>query len=116
MSNDYTPEVRAFAAELYAYDTMDEGFGYVREQVQEQYLERALFLTICKPMVAHDAEVAAKALKSVIDKVDLEAIADEWSDGGEDSNRHWAAGNAASTVLNLLYDARNAEIRKAAEQ
>ena len=67
-------------------------------------------------LAAHDAEVAAKALKSVIDKVDLEAIADEWSDGGEDSNRHWAAGNAASTVLNLLYDARTAEIRKAAEQ
>lgn len=69
-----------------------------------------------RALAAHDAEVAAKALKSVIDKVDLEAIADEWSDGGEDSNRHWAAGNAASTVLNLLYDARNAEIRKAAEQ
>ena len=55
-----------------------------------------------------DSEVAetakAEVLKSIIHRVDLDSIANEWSYNGKEHNLHWAAGNGASTVLNMIYD------------
>lgn len=47
----------------------------------------------------------ADALREAANAIDLEAIADEWSQGpGNSSDMHWSAGNAASTVQIRLFD------------
>lgn len=92
MRSDYTPTVWAFAAELYAYDTQDEQCGYVREEKRDEYLERALFLTLCEPMAAHDAEVARAAKAEA-----LEEAASSPVPRGAMTNftRHWLRARAA---------------------
>lgn len=46
----------------------------------------------------------SNALLDFAESIDLDAIADEWSNDGQDDNRHHAAANAASTVKNAAYD------------
>src|SRR5699024_5627387 len=59
-------------------------------------------------MVVVAAEVRkakAEALRECSDGIDLAEIAEEWSQGpGNRDDMHWAAGNAASSVVLALYD------------
>lgn len=47
----------------------------------------------------------AEALREAAVAVDLDKVAEEWSQGpGNRNDMHWAAGNAASSVVATLHD------------
>src|SRR5699024_8332769 len=58
----------------------------------------------------------AEALREAADGIDLAEIAEEWGQGpGNRDDMHWAAGNAASSVVLALYD-RAAEYEREPER
>lgn len=58
------------------------------------------------PIIAAEVQAAkAEALREAADGIDLGEIAEEWSQGpGNRNDMHWAAANAASSVVLALHD------------
>lgn len=58
------------------------------------------------PIIAVEVRKAkAEALREAAGSIDLDEIAEEWSPGpGNRDEMHWAAGNAASSVVIALHD------------
>lgn len=64
----------------------------------------------------HDSEVASKTLKKFADSIDVEALADTWSDApGNRDGMHWAAENTAKAVAFMAWDKAKA-FKKMGEQ
>ena len=83
-----------------------EEVGFTSVTISDKFVNPGDLSAAVLPIVAAEVRKAkAEALREAADGIDLDGIAEEWSPGpGNRDDMHWAAGNAASSVVIALHD------------
>ena len=83
-----------------------EEVGFTAVAVSDGFIDPNDLSAAVLPIIATEVRKAkAEALREAACGIDLDEIAEEWSQGpGNRDDMHWAAGNAASSVVLTLHD------------